>query len=612
MKQRILPGLVLLLALLRCLPVPAAAEMLDKDANPPVIAADGSFDSTYQTRMDFSVSGGELTDAQWTRRPLYVSYSVNGTCGQGETVSLSVTGTKSPLLENNNSAQLVFDQLTMKLTLLDTDGQPVGEETRYASGTVQDAVLSHQLDCTVPAGVKTVAITGVFVCRWAGASVVEESVSVTLNLTVQEAETAPLPAGSETEPAAPPEAEPTPPSEPEAMPPSEPESPSAPEPPAETAASPASAEAGPASAETESLPSDEKPWQHAGPLATAAISVLAALAAVLGGAAGGAAAAPAAGAGSAVGNRRQTWEDEVRNEAKTVTDDFGALWGSYGQDAYGKMCDSVQKILNRRPEELIALSKRVPEGSQAVRTAAQTTLRQIADETETLRGLGGAVSDAFTLGGIMNDTLDQMTDRNREDGSLLAGDGVAKAAGKAYISNKLVAKVFRSNPLLVFTDVLMTVGAAGTQGGSTFAPSSLVKGIINAGVDLTCGGITGLSPGKASDEVAERAKAGFYGGYLGNVASASAQAGELAEDTTLGEAADILTDFDYYKSMRRSADQMWSDEKGKMGYTGKVASGIMKGVITTGELMATGTKAASEMAGTVYESAMLKLRKFFA
>jgi hypothetical protein len=630
MKKRIAATLSAVLILLLWIPVSAGA-MLDKNAEPPVVVSSGSFDSTYQTSMDFSISGGTLTSAQWTRNPMYVSYTVTGTCKEGATVSLSVTGHQTPTLENNASAQLVFNQLTMKATQLDSDGKTVGEEDRYTSGTVNTETASHAMSCTAESGVKTVAITGVFVCRWAGASVAEETVAVTVQLDVEDAApaiAAPVeletPSVVQQTPADVPPSEPQPGTQEPAAAVQEPaivpdmsQPDTTTQEPAAAAQDLGTAEAEPsappetflpdaASADAAKLPdadSTYRPWAHAGPLATAVISVLAALAAALGGAAGG--------VESAAGGR---WDPRkgVRDEAKTMTDYFAALWGSYGQKAYDAASDGIHRILDRPPSKLLNTSYTIREGSQSVRKAALDTMQQIEKETRVIKGWGNAVSKGFTYGGMLIDALDQMKDRNREDGTLITGDSLPKAAAKSYVSNTVLGKVLAENPALVLTDVLMTVGAAGTKGGSAFAPSNIIKGVIHAGIDLTDGGIATLSPGETSDRVAERAKAGFYGDYLGNIAQASAQVGEMADDLTLGEASDILTDYDYYESMRKSADKMWSDEKGKMGYTGKVASGIMKGVITTGELVTTGTKAASEMVGTVFENSMLKLRKFFA
>ncbi|NLJ30396.1 MAG: hypothetical protein GX424_02130 [Clostridiales bacterium] len=274
MKKRIFTALAAVFLALLCMPVTAAAKLLDKDADPPVVASSGSFEAAFRTKMEFGLSGGKLTSAKWTRTQGYTSYTVMGTCKQGETISLSVTGTQSALLKNNTSADLVFNRLSMNLTFFDRNRKVIGEGQKYTSENVKQETLSHQLSTSVPSGTKTVSIMGVFVCRWAGSVVVEEMVAVTAELSVEEEETA---AGAVS-------------STPAVSQPS---------------ASQAEASSVPATEAASSAPDRAEestglfpggPWEHAGPLAAVLISLIAVLAAVLGGASGGAAGAAGAAA----------------------------------------------------------------------------------------------------------------------------------------------------------------------------------------------------------------------------------------------------------------------------------------------------------------------------
>jgi hypothetical protein len=284
MKIKIFTALATILLVLFCLPVAASAEMLDKDADPPVVASSGSFESTYRTRMEFGFSGGTLTGARWTRTQGYVIYTLNGTCKEGEAVSLSITGTQSPVPDTNAYANLVFNRMDMKLTFRDANQKVIGEAQKYDSGNVKASPLSHQLGASVPAGTKTVAITGSFKCRWATSVVTEETVAVMVELKVAEKPGAALPIAPETGPTP----EPAPIPEPTPIPETEPE-------PEDSQLSPSFVpEQAPMPEPKDEEPWDGGgPWEHAGPLATILISLIAAIAAIFGGAAGAAVTVPA-------------------------------------------------------------------------------------------------------------------------------------------------------------------------------------------------------------------------------------------------------------------------------------------------------------------------------
>lgn len=284
MKKRTFTALAAALGIIFCLSITASAEMLDKDTNPPVVASSGSFESTYKTRMDFSFSGGTMTSAEWTRIKGHVGYILIGTCKEGETVSLSLTGTQSPVPDENANANIVFNSLYMTLTFRDGNQKVIGEEKRYNSGNVKDSSLSHQLGGSVPDGTKTVVIVGGFKCRWMTSVVAEESVGITVELKVEEASSSVLPI--EPESTSKPEPEPIPKSEVESNHLSSPLVPGQ-EPPSE--------------------PWDEEPWDgkspwvHAGPLATIFIAAVSALATIFGGVAGGAVGSVAGAVGESAG-----------------------------------------------------------------------------------------------------------------------------------------------------------------------------------------------------------------------------------------------------------------------------------------------------------------------
>lgn len=284
MKKRLRSALAGILIMLLILPMTAlAADLMDKDADPPEVVSSGSFDSTSGTRMDFSESGGNLTGAEWTYVRHAAIYKLLGTCKEGETISLSITGTQAPGVDK----ALVGNNISAYLTFRDGNANVIDEEQRYESGYVKSSPLSYEIGAAVPSGAKTVDINITFSCCWAGAEIVTESVTVMVKLDVVEDEPmAALPAEPEPEPYSAPD----PVSEPEATPFVIPE----------FECEDCEEEAGAATVKGDDEPWDgSDPWVHAGPVASIIISIIAALAAIFGGGAGGAAGVVGAAAGGA-------------------------------------------------------------------------------------------------------------------------------------------------------------------------------------------------------------------------------------------------------------------------------------------------------------------------
>jgi hypothetical protein len=194
MRKNFLGAVVMILLVILGLPLTVSAEMLDKYADPPVVVSSGSFEATYKTHLDFSLSGGTLTSAQWTLIPMYAIYSPSGTIKEGETVSLSLTGTQHAIADEN----LVFNNLNMKLTFFDGNDKVIGDEQTYSSGNVKNSPLSQQIGASVPVGAKKAVINGTFKSRWSTSVVAEEGVAVLVTLMVEEDTGAGLPVESGT------------------------------------------------------------------------------------------------------------------------------------------------------------------------------------------------------------------------------------------------------------------------------------------------------------------------------------------------------------------------------------------------------------------------------
>lgn len=151
-----------------CLPLSAlAAGSLDKDADPVPVVSSGSFtcDTWIHTSMDsFSVSGGELTGADWSFSQGYVGYNLTGTFIPGETLSLSITGTMG---EMGYQQEHKGNDLFMHIKCYDSSGRELKELTENvqiddsASGTLSDSVL-----LAIPDNAEEVELYGSFTCSW--------------------------------------------------------------------------------------------------------------------------------------------------------------------------------------------------------------------------------------------------------------------------------------------------------------------------------------------------------------------------------------------------------------------------------------------------------------
>jgi hypothetical protein len=290
---------------------------------------------------------------------------------------------------------------------------------------------------------------------------------------------------------------------------------------------------------------------------------------------------------------------ETRTTAKMVMDDADKLWGSAGQKAYNKILDSVHTAMDIRPTKVYETAARM--GSSSSMKTALKTMQRIESETRAMKSLGNTISKSFSVGGMMSDAIESMTDRNRDDGTLLEGDSIFKATAKSYIANTICGTLLESSPLLTLTDVLMTITVGNTDGGSIFSPSNIIKGVINANIDAA----TDFS------NTADRAKAGFYGDYLKNIAASSEMLGQTVEDTSLDETASILTSDSYYDNMKSSSNEMWSDKEGNMGITGSAFSSITDFAIDSAHSIANTAQDLSKAAGTLYENTSYAIRSYF-
>lgn len=310
----LLTALFLMLPLL-C-PV-VSAGLMDTEADPAPVVTSGSFAATSGTKMDFTVSGGTLTGAQWTIRPHFTAYNLTGTFRAGDTISLSVTGTEALGLADSTTSHLVFNSVGGYIDYYTGTGARIGETQRYQSEYVQSPSLSHEFTAAIPAEAQEMVIRAQFVCRWAvdySLLIVDEFVVIDLRLKVEKD---PDPAVVLT-----------------TVPKPSPTSAIIPTPKPSTPANPGEVPTG----------SDKNPLVHAGPLATLLIGVVAAVAALVGGGLGTA-------AGMAEDNREPAALDPAY-EAANVPDAPAFVVGQDGER------------LTRKPDHTIEVS--YPNGDVAI------------------------------------------------------------------------------------------------------------------------------------------------------------------------------------------------------------------------------------------------------
>jgi hypothetical protein len=246
--------------------------------------------------------------------------------------------------------------MEMKLIFRDANQKVIGTEQKYSSGNVKSASISHQLGASVPAGTKTVSISGSFKCRWATSVVAEETVAVSVELKVEQTQAAVLPIVPSSKPTTAPNATAAP------------------------AQTPKSTQAPSSSATDKTTKQETKgdvplsggsPWEHTGPLETLAISIIAAIAAVLGGA-GGSAAGTAAGALS--GDKGGGDEEDAPPYAEAETKPYPPIDTANVPDYPATTKGSKGEIISKKPDGTIEaeypngnLVTRFPNGTVQVR-----------------------------------------------------------------------------------------------------------------------------------------------------------------------------------------------------------------------------------------------------
>ncbi|NLF01509.1 MAG: zinc-ribbon domain-containing protein [Anaerolineales bacterium] len=178
-----------------CSPMPVlATDRLDKDADPVPVVSSGSFtcDTWIHTSMDsFTVSGGELTGADWSFSRGYVSYNLTGTFTPGENVALHVSATMG---EMGYQMTHKGNELDFYVKYYDASGR---ELTDLAKGKTfehsADATMADEISAEIPAYADKVELFGSFTTEWTTPyAAAAETVAVKVTL-LSSSEPAPIP-----------------------------------------------------------------------------------------------------------------------------------------------------------------------------------------------------------------------------------------------------------------------------------------------------------------------------------------------------------------------------------------------------------------------------------
>jgi len=151
------------------LPVMSMA-LMDLDADPTPVVSSGSFicKTWGGTTMDsFSVGGGSLAAASFSRTRGSVIYNLSGSCSEGDTLSLDISGSQWDM--SKSMVGLEHNQINMNIRFLNSSGTDICEPLKYTSGESKAASLSGSISGTVPAGAAQVVVSGSFACTWSSA-----------------------------------------------------------------------------------------------------------------------------------------------------------------------------------------------------------------------------------------------------------------------------------------------------------------------------------------------------------------------------------------------------------------------------------------------------------
>jgi|GEM_PF-6906906 len=277
------------------------------------------------------------------------------------------------------------------------------------------------------------------------------------------------------------------------------------------------------------------------------------------------------------------------------------IWGAGGEQGYQKLVNSLHQALSRRMDDLYQTSAKLGHSK-----ATATVLRRantLTKTVRTLKAMGRGMSMGLSWGGIGLDALENMQDLNREDGSLIAGDGLLTAAGKSVMANAVLTRVLEANPAVAVMEAATFATLGDTQAGGIVSPVTSMKGAMNMAMDAA------LDPRKAID----RASAGAYGENLKNTVEAARLSQEALDDPAkfFAELGQVGNDADFYRNMQETASTMWRDEDGNVGYVGAAGEAVTQMGVAITQTAAEMAKAAGHVAGTLFERASLSINRFF-
>ena len=199
---------------------------------------------------------------------------------------------------------------------------------------------------------------------------------------------------------------------------------------------------------------------------------------------------------------------------------------------------------------------------------------------------------------IDEDFVNYQKDTVCEDGTVLSGDSMPKAALKAIAGVKISGAVMDANPALGIADLASTIVLGNTQAGDLLTPSNNIKNAVNLLTDM------------ASLSDRDYITAGIQSGKYGTMLKTYSEIPDFVADVSsnIGESLDVVTSDEFFDNLHDGIEDMYKDkDTGKIGVLTNLVVrpglNIQHVAIEGARYGVKGVKWAGEMAGKAVSSA---------
>lgn len=208
------------------------------------------------------------------------------------------------------------------------------------------------------------------------------------------------------------------------------------------------------------------------------------------------------------------------------------------------------------------------------------------------------VNNGFKVIESAIDFVNYQKDTVCEDGTVLSGDSMPKAALKAIAGVKISGAVMDANPALGIADLASTIVLGNTQAGDLLTPSNNIKNAVNLLTDM------------ASLSDRDYITAGIQSGKYGTMLKTYSEIPDFVADVSsnIGESLDVATSDEFFDNLHDGIEDMYKDkDTGKIGVLTNLVVrpglNIQHVAIEGARYGVKGVKWAGEMAGKAVSSA---------